>query len=59
MRKGRRFTSYETPYFGRIFTRKQLKIEYKKTADRHEYPTFSCWFYDNLRAGNLVEITRK
>lgn len=58
MLRGRKFVCYEPPYNGRKFTRKQLRIEYKKTANQHEYPTFSCWFYDNLRVGNLVEITK-
>lgn len=59
MTKGRRFVCYEEPYYGQIRTLKWWKMEYKKYADKEEYPTFRCWLFDNMNVGNLVEITKK
>ena len=58
MVKNKQFVIYEEPYFGRKFTRKQLKMEYKKTENRSEFPTFKCWFFDNIRAGNITVLNK-
>ena len=58
MVKNKQFVIYEEPYFGRKFTRKQLKMAYKKDIDRSEFSSFDGWFHDNLRAGNIIVLRK-
>lgn len=46
-----KYTTYEEPLKGKIFTEKQMYEVYKDLADKEEYPDFECWKTDMLKSG--------
>lgn len=51
---GERFITYEEPYRGRLFTKKELQKLYNTEVDKREYPEFDVWIYDMLKSGVFV-----
>ena len=51
---GERFITYEEPYKGKVFTKKELQQLYSTNVDKSEYPEFDVWFYDMLKSGVFV-----
>lgn len=52
----RRFKTYEEPFAGRIFTASQMHEFYRDLVDKAEYPDFSVWFVDMLKAHIFEEV---
>lgn len=52
----KKYTTYEEPLQGRIFTEKQMYEVYRDMADKKEYPDFECWFTDMLKSGVFEEV---
>ena len=51
-----KYTTYEEPLKGKIFTEKQMYEVYKDLADKAEYPDFECWFTDILKSKKKKKI---
>lgn len=52
----KKYTSYEEPLQGHVFTGKQMHEVYRDLADKAEYPTFDIWFADMLKSGVFEEV---
>lgn len=48
------FITYEEPYKGKVFTKKELQKVYSTEVDKSEYPEFDAWIYDMLKSGVFV-----
>lgn len=48
------FITYEEPYKGKLFTKKELQQVYSADVDKNEYPEFDVWIYDMLKSGVFV-----
>ena len=48
------FITYEEPYKGKVFTKKELQKVYSTEVDKSEYPEFDVWIYDMLKSGVFV-----
>lgn len=47
----KKYITYEDPFNGKTFTKKQMYEVYKTIVDKTEYPDFKCWMIDMLRSG--------
>lgn len=50
------YTTYESPFAGRIFTEHQMQNIYQLMIDKTEYPTYEGWIYDMTKSGVYEEI---
>lgn len=50
------YTTYESPFAGRIFTEHQMQNIYQLMIDKSEYPTYEGWIYDMTKSGVYEEI---
>ena len=51
-----KYTSYEEPLQGRMFTENQMHEVYRDMADKREYPTFDIWLSDMIKSGVFEEV---